>query len=97
MSYTVAATYTVNPGEEDTVREALEAMTPLTRAEPACKLYVAHRSSEDAGVFFLYEQYDDEDGFQAHFASEHFERYIKGIVWPRLANRVRVIGTPLVP
>jgi quinol monooxygenase YgiN len=56
---------------------------------------VAHRSVEDPSVFFLYEQYADEDGFKAHFASEHFERYIKGTVWPRLDNRVRVIGTPL--
>jgi quinol monooxygenase YgiN len=95
MSYTVAATYTVRAGEEETVREALEAMTPLTRAEEACQVYVAHRSIEDASVFFLYEQYTDEAGFQAHFASEHFERYIKGVVWPRLDDRVRVIGTPL--
>jgi quinol monooxygenase YgiN len=95
MSYTVAATYTVRPGEEETVREALEAMTPLTRDEERCQTYVAHRSVEDPSVFFLYEQYVDEDGFKAHFASEHFERYIKGIVWPRLDNRVRVIGTPL--
>jgi quinol monooxygenase YgiN len=95
MSYTVAATYTVRAGEEETVREALEAMTPLTRDEERCLAYVAHRSVEDPSVFFLYEQYVDEDGFKAHFASEHFERYIKGIVWPRLDDRVRVIGTPL--
>ena len=95
MSYAVAATYTVRAGEEETVREALEAMTPLTRAEDACVTYVAHRSVEDPAVFFLYEQYTDEDGFKAHFASAHFERYIKGVVWPRLDDRVRVIGAPL--
>jgi quinol monooxygenase YgiN len=95
MSYTVAATYTVRAGEEEAVREALEAMTPLTRAEESCVAYVAHRSVEEPNVFFLYEQYTDENGFKAHFESEHFERYIKGIVWPRLDNRVRVIGAPL--
>lgn len=95
MSYVVVATYTVRAGEEEAVREALEAMTPLTRGEEGCLAYVAHRSAEDPTVFFLYEEYVDEDGFEAHVASEHFERHIKGFVWPRLADRVRVIGAPL--
>lgn len=95
MSYAVFATYTVRAGEEEAVIEALEAMTPLTRGEQGCLVYVAHRSAEDPTVFFLYEQYVDEDAFKAHVASEHFERHIKGVVWPRLDDRVRLIGAPL--
>jgi quinol monooxygenase YgiN len=95
MSYVVAATYTVTPGEEESVLSNLEAMISPTRAEPGCQVYIPHRSQEDPSVFFLYEQYSDEDGFRAHVASDHFERHIKNEVWPRLAERRRVIATPL--
>lgn len=89
MAYVVAAVYRCKPGEEERVREVLELMAPLSRAEPACRFYQAHRSAEDRRVFFLYEQYDDEAGYQAHLASEHFERHIRGEAIPRLESRER--------
>jgi quinol monooxygenase YgiN len=95
MPYAVAATYTVKAGEEAQVEAALIAMVESTRSEPACLVYEVHRSLEDPSVFFLYEQYADEAGFQAHLASEHFARQIKGEVWPRLEQRQRLIGEPL--
>ena len=95
MPYAVAATYTVKPGEEGAVEAALIEMTGLTREEPACLVYEAHRSLEEANVFFLYEQYEDEAGFQAHIATDHFSRHIKGEVWPRLDDRRRLVGEPL--
>jgi quinol monooxygenase YgiN len=96
VSYVIAATYTAKDGEAEGVQAALERMTPLTREEPGCLTYQAHRSLEDPNVFFLYEQYDDEDAFQVHAASEYFERYIKGEAWPRLSTRQVVRARPLV-
>ena len=62
MAYVVAATWRAREGEEERIREILERIAPLCRDEPACRLYQAHRSPEDPRVFFIYEQYDDEDG-----------------------------------
>ena len=95
MPYAVAATYTARPGEEAAVEAALVEMTALTRQEPACLFYEAHRSLEEPNVFFLYEQYEDEAGFQAHVAADHFARHIKDQVWPRLDDRRRIVGEPL--
>lgn len=95
MAYVVAATYTCKPGEADAVRTELEAMAPLARQEPACILYQAHRSPDDPAVFFLYEQYRDEAGYQAHLRTEHFERHIKGGAIPRLEKRERAFYVTL--
>jgi len=95
MAYVVAATYRVKPGEEEKVKEILETMAPLSRKEPGCVFYQAHRSQENPRVFFLYEQYVDEAGYQAHMATPHFERYIKGEAIPRLESRERTFYVTL--
>ena len=43
-----------------------------------------HRSPDDARLFYLYEQYADEAGYQAHTGSEHFTRLVKEEAIPRL-------------
>ncbi len=89
MAYVVAATYTVKPGEEERVRGILEAMAPLSRGEPGCLFYQAHRSPENPGVFFLYEQYENEDAYRAHQDTPHFKEHILGEAIPRLERRER--------
>jgi len=89
MAYVVAAWWRAKEGEEEKVRELIEIMTPLSRDEPACRFYEAHRSPDDPLLFFLYEQYDDESGYEAHMATEHFEKYVRGEAIPRLESRER--------
>jgi quinol monooxygenase YgiN len=89
MAYVVAATWRAKEGEQERIRETIEALTPLSRAEPACRLYQAHRSVEDPRVFFLYEQYDDDAGYEAHMATDHFQQYVRGQAIPRLESRER--------
>lgn len=89
MVYVVAATYRTKPGEEESIRAILETMTDVTRAEPACRFYQAHRSVEDPRVFFLYEQYDDESGYEAHMGTEHFKKHILEDAISRLESRER--------
>jgi quinol monooxygenase YgiN len=50
-------------------------------------MYIAHRSTTDPRKFFLYEQYDDQAGLDAHRASAHFERYGKGGLFAILESR----------
>jgi (4S)-4-hydroxy-5-phosphonooxypentane-2,3-dione isomerase len=95
MRLVLAVTWVARPGEEGAVEEVLRRMMPLTRAEPGCIQYDAHRSPEDPRRFFLYEVYDDEAALAAHSESEHFKRYVVDQALPRLESRERVRYQPL--
>jgi quinol monooxygenase YgiN len=89
MAYVVCAKWTAKPGEEDRIARICAEMTEPSRAEPGNHFYQAHRSPEDPRLFFLYEQYDDEAAYEAHMASEHFTRMVKGEAIPNLESRDR--------
>ena len=76
----VAVTYVIKPGHEDEAVALFRKLTEHTRAEPGCRMYLAHRSTTDPRRFFLYEQYDDQAALDAHRAAPHFEQYAQG--WP---------------
>jgi quinol monooxygenase YgiN len=89
MAFVVAAIWTAEEGQAEVVLDVIEKMTPLSRQEPDCLHYQAHRSPENPNVFFLYEQYKDADAYEVHMATPHFEEYVKGIAIPRLESRSR--------
>ena len=74
MAYVLAAKWVAKEGEEDNVLAALEQLAGPSRAEPGCLMWQPHRDPEDPRVFFIYEQYADPAAFEAHGASEHFQR-----------------------
>jgi quinol monooxygenase YgiN len=84
MAYVVAARWRANPGKADRLLEMIREMTPPSRAEPGNVFYQAQRSVEDPRLFYLYEQYVDEAGYQAHQDSEHFTRLVKEEAIPDL-------------
>jgi len=89
MAYVVTAKWTAKEGEEEAVAAAVSKLIEPSRAEPASVFYQCHRDPENPRVFFFYEQYTDEEGYKAHGASEHFERYAFGDAIPRLESRER--------
>ena len=89
MAYVVAAIWRAKEGQADTILRVIEKMTPLSRQEPGCLFYQAHRSPTDPNLFFLYEQYVDEAGYEAHMATPHFEQYVKDEAIPNLESRER--------
>lgn len=89
MAYVVAALWRAKQGQEETIAQVIEKMTPLSRQEPGCLYYQAQRSVTDPQLFFLYEQYVDEAGYEAHMATAHFEQYVRGIAIPNLESRER--------
>jgi quinol monooxygenase YgiN len=89
MAYVVAAIWKAKEGQADTILRVIEKMTPPSRKEPGCLFYQAHRSPDDPNVFFLYEQYRDAAGYEAHMASPHFEQYVRGEAIPNLESRER--------
>ena len=89
MAYVVAATWTAKEGQEEKILEVIKKMTPLSRQEPACLYYQAQRSPDNPRVFFLYEQYVDAAGYEAHMATPHFAQYVRGDAIPNLESRER--------
>ena len=91
MAYVVAAIWTAKEGQEETILEVIKKMTPLSRQEPGCLYYQAQRSLDNPRIFFLYEQYVDTAGYEAHMATPHFEQYVKGEAIPNLESRERAL------
>jgi quinol monooxygenase YgiN len=84
MAYVVCAKWTAKVGQEDRLAEICEEMTEPSRAEPGNRFYQAHRDPENPRLFFLYEQYEDKAGYEAHMASEHFTRLVKEEAIPEI-------------
>ncbi|MGY1671455.1 putative quinol monooxygenase [Geodermatophilus sp. SYSU D00710] len=87
MAFVVAAIWKAKPGEADRVREVIEKMTPLSRAEPGNLYYQAQVSPEDPETFFLYEQYTDAQAYEDHKNTQHFQENVFGYVLEHLAER----------
>jgi quinol monooxygenase YgiN len=91
----VAVTYVVKPGHEDEAVGFFRTLTEHTRAEPGCRMYLAHRSTVDPRRFFLYEQYDDQAALDTHRAAPHFERYVKNGLFLIIESRSPEIYVPV--
>ena len=73
----LAVTYVIKVGHEDEAADRLAILTRLTRLEPGCRMYQAHRSPTESRKFFLYEQYDDQSALEAHRAASYFSEHVK--------------------
>jgi (4S)-4-hydroxy-5-phosphonooxypentane-2,3-dione isomerase len=71
----LAVTWVANPGKEEKVAGLFRKLEEASRNEPGCILYIVHRHRADPRVFFLYEQYRDDDALEAHRQSPHFQMY----------------------
>ncbi len=89
MAYAVTARWVARAGEEERVLEAIMKLLVPSRAEPGCLYYQPNRDPDDPRVFFLYEQYVDEEAYKAHGESEHFQRHGFGEAIPLLESRER--------
>ena len=96
MTVVLAVSWVAREGESDTVAELLRRLAPLSRAEPGCLQYDAHRDPDDPDRFFLFERYLDQAALEAHAASPHFRELVLEEALPRLASRQRTTLIPLV-
>jgi quinol monooxygenase YgiN len=67
----VVAVITAKPGEEDTVRQALQALVEPTRAEDGCVSYELFDSLADSSAFVTIEKWRSQDALDAHMKSPH--------------------------
>jgi quinol monooxygenase YgiN len=73
----------------------LEMMAAVRGSEPGCLLYRPTRSPSDGDMFVLYEEYRDQEAFDAHMLTPHFSRLIEGKVTPLLLQRDRELMVPI--
>jgi quinol monooxygenase YgiN len=84
MAYVVSARWRAKEACEGRIAEIIGELRGPSLAEPGCLFYQPHRAPDDPRLFFLYEQYVDEAGYQAYMDSEHFTRLVKEEAIPRL-------------
>ena len=87
MAFVVAAIWKAKDGEEKRVEETIRKMTPLSREEEGNVFYQAQVSPEDPRTFFLYEQYVDEAGYDAHKATPYFQENVFDYIIEYLEER----------
>ena|SRR5438046_10729247 len=87
MSRVLLALWKAKAGKEDVIANVLKTMSPLSRAEPGCLQYQAHRAVDDPRLFFLYEVYRDADAIDEHRAAPHFQEHVLGEAIPNLESR----------
>lgn len=85
ISFTVRLKF--KPEDREDIREALRAVTAASRKEPGCMTYIPHTVDGDADIVVIYEQYKDAAAGDAHRASEHFKKYIVGVLYQRMLER----------
>lgn len=95
MAHIISATWTVQPGKEQIVLDALTALAPESRKEPGCQVYIVHQDPDQPNVFKIFEVYDDEDALQKHGTYPHFQEHALGKAIPVLEKRERVITQTL--
>ena len=84
MAYVVSAKWRAKQGKEQRLEEIVRELIEPSRAEPGNVMYEPSRSPEDPQLFYLYEQYESEAGYQAHMDSEHFTRLVKEEAIPEI-------------
>ena len=72
----VTVIFTIKPGKVEAFREAMVANARASRErEPGCRQFDVAVDPRDQAAIFLYELYSDGAAFDAHLASDHFQRF----------------------
>lgn len=89
MSFVLVVRMQAKEGEEERAVALMRELAEETRKEPGCELYIPTRDPEDPRSFLFYEQYRDQAAFEAHGASEHFQRLAAGELFGLMESRER--------
>lgn len=67
----VVATMRALTGRERELREVLEGLIPVTRAEAGCIQYDMHVADNDPASFLFYERWESHAALDAHLMTPH--------------------------
>lgn len=74
----LAVTWVANAGRESEAVKLFQELASESRKEPGCLMFLAHQHRTDPARFLVYEQFKDEAALEAHRATPHFTKYVKG-------------------
>ena len=72
---TVIANMRAQPGKEDELRAALEALIEPTKQEAGYVNYDLHQGAADPAIFYFYENWESEELLDAHLNSPHLRDF----------------------
>ena len=73
----IVVTLEANPGKAEALLQALGENAAASREEPGCHKWEYSQHLQDPNKFAIYELYENEEAIQAHYDSDHFQRWIK--------------------
>jgi quinol monooxygenase YgiN len=89
MSFVLVVRMKASEGNGGRAVEIARELAEASRAEPGCRAYVPCVDPEDPSTLLFFEEYDDKAAFEAHGATEHFQRLALGELFPLMESRER--------
>lgn len=77
------------PEDRAEIAEAVRMLASESRREPGCVSFIPHLAEDDPDTVVIYEQYRDENAMAAHRDSEHFKKYVVGVLYQKMKDRNR--------
>ena len=74
--YITAELKVKDPSKVRITREALTILCDKTLTEPGCSMFTAHVDLNQPTRFLLWECFEDEAAFKAHFEAQHTKEYV---------------------
>ena len=81
MAFVLVVRMRLREGEEENAIALMRELAAESRKEPGNELYIPCRDPEDPRSILIFEQYADKAAFEAHGASEHFQRLAVNGLW----------------
>jgi quinol monooxygenase YgiN len=72
QSLIIVASIAAEPGQAETVKNALLQVGPPSRAEAGCLKYELHFDQRDPNRFVMLEEWTGQEALDAHMATPHF-------------------------
>ncbi len=92
----IFARFEPKPGKREELRAVIEAVVPLSRAEPGCVRIHFYQSILEPLCYWIHSTWQDEAAFELHATLPHTEHFVKAaselISHPFQAIRTREIG-----
>jgi quinol monooxygenase YgiN len=89
MSFVLVVRMKAAEGNGARAVEVARELAEASRAEPGCRAYVPCVDPDDPSSLLVFEEYDDKAAFEAHGATEHFQRLALGELFPLMESRER--------
>jgi quinol monooxygenase YgiN len=78
------------PGQADALVEIQHRfMAACRQSEPGLRSIRVHQSVDDPEIFLVYETFENEAAFKAHFETNHFKTIVEPELVPIVSKRLR--------